>query len=113
MIALFLLFLLAGTLSADTTLPFNLAGDWRFMRGDNLAYAQPTFDDSAWTTRPLPRTLDPPLGFSWLRRRFTLPPQTPDTPLFIALGTFAEGYEIWCNGIRIGDTGGFSVRRSR
>jgi len=103
-----ILFLVASMLSAETMFRLNLAGDWRFMAGDNLAYAASGFDDSAWTTRSLPRQADPPMGYSWLRRRFVLPSNTLEGPLFITLGTLADGYEIWCNGVRIGDTGGFS-----
>jgi len=105
---LLLLLFAASSLPAETMFRLNLAGEWRFMAGDNLAYAQPSFDDSAWSTRPLPRRADPPVGYSWLRRRFVLPSDTPQGLLFITLGTLAEGYEIWCNGVRIGDTGGFA-----
>ncbi|HUA57312.1 MAG TPA: SpoIIE family protein phosphatase [Verrucomicrobiae bacterium] len=105
---LLLLLFAASSLPAETMFRLDMAGEWRFMAGDNLAYAQPSFDDSAWTTRSLPRRADPPVGYSWLRRRFVLPSDTPQGPLFVSLGTLAEGYEIWCNGVRIGDTGGFA-----
>jgi len=108
MIPRLILFLVASMLSAEMMFRLNLAGEWRFMAGDNLAYADPHFDDSAWTTRSLPRQVDPPMGYSWMRRRFVLPSQTPQGALFITLGTLADSYEIWCDGVRIGDTGGFS-----
>jgi len=108
MIPRLILFLVASMLPAETMFRLDLAGRWRFTAGDNLAYAEPGFDDSAWTARTLPRHIDPPMGYSWMRNSFVLPAQTPHGALFVTLGTLADSYEIWCNGVRIGDTGGFS-----
>ncbi len=99
--------LLACALSlsaADLSVWLDLSGNnWRFHEGDNPAYAQPGFDDSAWRQVPLPRKQDPPIGVSWLRNRFVLPATAnPQEPLAITLGTFAEIYEVFCNGVSIG-----------
>ena len=42
-----------------------LTGPWKFHTGDNMAWAQPGFDDSAWGTMdltPLPGSVDPNSG---------------------------------------------------
>jgi hypothetical protein len=44
-----------------------LNGPWKFRTGDNLAWAQPDFDDSSWATMdltPPPGSFDPILGSS-------------------------------------------------
>lgn len=77
--------------------------NWRFHEGDNPVYAQPSFDDSGWEKRILPRQQYPPIGVSWMRTRFVLPVDSnPQEPLALTLGTFAETYEVFSNGVRIG-----------
>lgn len=99
--------LLACALSlsaADLSVWVDLSGDnWRFHEGDNPAFAQPGFDDSGWQPAALPRKQVPPIGVSWFRTRFVLPQATnPREPLALTLGTFAEIYEVFYNGVSVG-----------
>ena len=91
------------------SLQVDVSKDWRAIRGDNPAYAETDFNDSGWAPLDFPRQEEPPEGHIWIRRRITPPPDIKAVPLFLTLGTFAEAYEIWCNGVKIGQTGPFNI----
>ncbi|GLH71698.1 hypothetical protein GETHLI_02000 [Geothrix limicola] len=68
--------LIAPSLSAQAVI--DLQRPWKFIPGDNAAYRQPDFDDSAWVSLKVDRVweeqgyekLD---GYAWYRVRFVLP----------------------------------------
>ncbi|MFI5937261.1 alpha/beta hydrolase-fold protein [Actinoplanes sp. NPDC051494] len=94
----------------------DLAGPgWRFRTGDDPAFADPGYDDSAWTAWTVPdnwgasdlSTYD---GFAWYRRTFTLPQRpagVPDAAVVAALGQLDDADQSFLNGTEIGRTGGF------
>jgi phosphoserine phosphatase RsbU/P len=105
---------------------FNLDGPWRFQVGDDpdgrLGWADPGFDDSAWTTVTLSRPLteqgfDSYTGYGWYRLR--LQPQQlsqfnrlPNNQL---LNLLVTGYSIgqfamYVNGVESGHTKGMTDR---
>ena len=113
---------LAGLwLLASATLAFgqnallvDLGGAWRWSGEDRPAFADPSFDDSAWRTFSLPMGEQLPFdGYSrvrsgWLRRRVHLPSGIDRDQLAVTLGVVADVYEVWANGQRIGQTGDFA-----
>ncbi len=95
----------------------DLAGaGWRFTRGDDPAYADPSFDDGAWTAWTVPDNwgaeadLSGYDGFAWYRRTFTLPERpagVTDSAVVAALGKIDDADQTFLNGTEIGRTGGF------
>jgi len=98
---------------------WDLAGTWRSHPGDDLAWADPAFDDSAWRTVPLPASweaqgyqgLD---GFVWYRREIPLSPGLRDLAregrLGLLLGPPIFGaIEVWAGGLRTGRTRGWDL----
>lgn len=75
---------------------------WRYHPGDDLAWAAPSFDDSAWplASSILPRAGEPPGGWpgiGWFRRRLELAPGMPVTA--VALRPMQAGAsEIYLDG---------------
>src|SRR5205807_7554483 len=66
---------------------------------------QPDVDDNRWTTVILPQRTPRNERIYWLRR--TVPAPAPTGQLQVTVGLVAESYEIYVNGLRIGDTGDF------
>jgi hypothetical protein len=111
-----------------------LEGDWKFQPGDSPwvngapLWAQPGFDDAHWDTldlTPKDRAKDLSLGTSgylpgWTRKgypkltgyawyRLRLLVNDPSEPLWIEMpGNFDDIYQIYANGIFVGQYGGFS-----
>jgi hypothetical protein len=107
-----LLFLLcAGGLAAQpieiqglgSAAPLN--GIWKQKLGDNPAWADPAFDDSAWAAISMPRPATPGArGITWHRIHLSLPESSD--PLFVMIGPLFPAYEIYANGRAIGRFGG-------
>jgi hypothetical protein len=91
------------------TLP--LDGPWQFHTGDDLAWANPSFDDSAWQ----PILTGTPweaqghhnyTGYAWYRRRLVLAPNTPShLNLALFLRSCDSACEIYWNGTLVGAIG--------
>lgn len=98
--------------AADTpppaTVSIDLEGTWKFVKGDNPAYAAPSFDDSAWSDIQVPGDGTPFAsydGFGWYRLDFTLPADAEGTNLVASLGFLDDVDEAFLNGVRIGGSG--------
>lgn len=104
----------ATTGSADFGVDLTGPG-WRFRTGDDLAWADPGFDDSGWESRTVPDNWGETAqssydGFAWYRRTFTLPERPADLTdagLIAALGFIDDADQTFLNGHEIGRTGGF------
>lgn len=82
----------AGTVS--------LADGWRVHRGDDPAFASPTYDDGKWTRTSLAadaQSLE--AGMRWYRLRVKLP--ATQEPLALLLSGPAGDFEVYANGTRI------------
>ncbi len=108
----------------------DLTGPWKFHTGDNMAWAQPNFDDSAWGTMdltPPPRSYDPELGtggfvpgwtargypgyagYAWYRLRVNI--QDGQTALALKMpDNFDDAYQVYVNGELVGQFGRFTAR---
>jgi len=88
-----------------------LDGPWRFHLGDDLAWAAPGFDDSAWKQL----TADRPwgaqgyarsTGYGWYRCSIALTPAPGMPPRFsLLLSNVDDAYEIYWNGMLLGGNG--------
>ena len=75
---------------------------WRSQPGDNLAWAQPGFDDSAWQPVELDDLGIAQPGWRWFRLHLHLHEDHPDLTLLVLGG---EGtYELYVNGARVPET---------
>jgi hypothetical protein len=91
------------------TLP--LDGPWQFQTGDDLAWASPAFDDSAWQ----PILTGSPweaqghhgyTGFAWYRRHIVFAPATPASlNIAVFLPACVSACEIYWNGALVGALG--------
>lgn len=127
------------TSSAPTTIPVRqitignsvavLDGQWKFHTGDNMQWAQPKYDDSAWATMDLtpPKgSYDPIIGssgfvpgwtargypgysgYAWYRLRVNI--QNSQTSLALKMPSdFDDIYQIYVNGRLIGQFGRFTA----
>ena len=106
-----------------------LTGPWKFHTGDNMAWAQPGFDDSAWSTMDLtlPAGLYDPIsgssgyvpgwtargykgtsGYAWYRLRVNL--QDGQTALALKMpDNFDDAYQVYLNGQLMGEFGRFTA----
>jgi hypothetical protein len=84
-----LLLALAGTSLAQ---PVSLAGPWKLQREDNLRWAQPGIDDSAWPVVNMPGRAMRSEGIYWLRRTVTAP--HCDGDCYLTVGLVADTYEV-------------------
>ncbi len=102
------LLLLASPLLAQ---PIDLQGPWRFHPTDSPEWASPDTDTSGWGSVMLPQRDPRPESVYWLRRSFPTPARTED--LAVAIGLVSARYEVYWNGVKIGDTGDIGSARSR
>jgi cephalosporin-C deacetylase-like acetyl esterase len=102
--------------------PINLANaGWKFQTGDDLTWASPTFDDSAWQPievgKPWESVATGYDGIGWYRRTIRL--QDKDIrkalrrsgSLILRLGRIDDADETYFNGVKIGATGRFPPDR--
>jgi len=111
-----------------------LTGPWRFHPGDNMAWAQPDFDDSSWSKMdltPPPGSYDPVsgiggfvpgwttkgfpklTGYAWYRMRVNVVSNSGSEvpPLAIRMPEDVDdAYQVYANGQYIGEFGRFSAK---
>ncbi|MFH5800841.1 alpha-L-fucosidase [Haladaptatus sp. CMAA 1911] len=91
----------------------NLAGEWRFHRGDNTDWKQSSIDESDWEVVTVPAnwedhsdyTENPAYG--WYRKSITIPSKWKGYDLHIPLGKIDDVDETFFNGVKIGQSGTF------
>jgi sialate O-acetylesterase len=97
-------------LPAGTVL--NLAGIWKFQKGDNLLWMQPSFNDSHWGEHKVPlkwseNDLGDYNGFGWYRTKFVASNHWDGDSFTLELGMIDDVDEVYLNGVRIGKTDPF------
>lgn len=90
----------------------DLRGHWRFEIGDDMAWAEPEFDDSQWETIFVPATWEDEGfpgydGYAWYRKHFQLSEENNGSAIFLHLGRIDDVDETYVNGHLIGYTGSF------
>ncbi|MFN3237509.1 MAG: hypothetical protein ACE37D_10660 [Pseudomonadales bacterium] len=83
-----------------------LNGSWKFHPGDDLAWAQPDFDDGNWQALPLPGTWEDAsdANSAWYRRTINIS-QFPRQDLGLQIGAIRNAYEVYVDGERLGAVG--------
>ncbi len=88
-----------------------LGGPWQFHEGDDLAWASPAYDDSAWQPIETGRTWEEQghrglTGFAWYRKRLVIPPgESTDFTLALYLPDVDSACEVYWNGVKVGSNG--------
>ena len=88
-----------------------VVGTWLFHEGDDLAWASPSFDDSAWQPIQAGRTWEEQghrgrTGFSWYRKRLMLsPPENAGWMLSLYMPNVDSACDVYWNGIKVGSYG--------
>ena len=93
----------------------NLDVSWKFIQGDNLAYASPGYNDAGWKTIPVDRIweasgYEPYDGYAWYRMKVIIPSALRDNAslkdsLRIYLGKINNFDQSFLNGSLIGING--------
>ena len=86
-----------------------ISGLWQFHTGDDLAWAQPGFDDHGWERIPADQPWGdvghPGLwGYAWYRREIALDPNSKQS-LALLLPPLDSTAEVYWNGVKIGSEG--------
>jgi signal transduction histidine kinase/CheY-like chemotaxis protein len=97
--------------------PQRLAFPWKFQPGDDLAWAAPSFEDSAWPWIEVPvpwgRQGFPGVAWGWYRTTIWLDESllaaAPELNLGIAVGRVETAYELYAGGFRLGGRGDLSA----
>ena len=88
-------------------------GTWKFKLGDDPAWKQPGFDDSAWQDVTLPThwsshtTGDIQNRFGSYRRRISIPLAMRGKSILILIGKVDDVDETFVNGVKVGGMGSF------
>ncbi len=82
---------------------------WQFYLGDDMAWAQPGFDDHTWEQLPADQPWGDAghpgyAGFAWYRRQIALDP-ADKTPLALLLPPLGSVAEVYWNGVKVGGIG--------
>jgi len=89
----------------DSFPPTPLDGNWKMQPGDDLRWADPAFDDSAWRTVPMPASVNTHTNWRWYRIRVQLPANGKRLAWLIGPFGAAFAYEAFAGGRRIGAFG--------
>lgn len=117
-----LLALLASTtlLASDLNIPsldepVSIAGAWHFQTGDNMAWADPEFNDRSWSSVMVPKNLnqqgfDNFSGMAWYRLSLKFDRDMPGMEgqldqLGVTLGKVHSAYELYAGGRLLGGMG--------
>lgn len=84
-------------------------------QGIKDGWYDPSFNTNTWGKMPVPKLWDGELasvdGIIWFRYNFTLPNGSEGKPAKLQLGTIDDNDETWINGVKVGETAGYSVNR--
>jgi beta-galactosidase len=106
--------------NADERLVLNFNPDWKFIKADPSGAAQPSFNDSSWTTVSTPHTFNDIdtfnhyspgnmlgetnqwSGRTWYRKTFTLPKSARGKEIYIEFEAVRQVAEVYLNGHLLG-----------
>ncbi len=88
----------------------DLRGTWKFEIGDNRSFADPAFDDRAWTEVFVPADWEnegfPGYdGYAWYRKTITIPSSAKEKQLYLSAGYVDDACAVYVNGTLIGEGG--------
>ncbi|MBC2592880.1 hypothetical protein H5P28_01275 [Ruficoccus amylovorans] len=78
---------------------------WKFTRGDNSSYADPSYNDESWRSVNAGTTIGGG-GWRWYRLAFEMPPELEGKDLVLSLGAISVTDRVYVNGDNVGSYGG-------
>jgi len=102
-----------GSIAMEISVMEPLGAQWRFSRGDDPAWAEPDFDDTAWSTVELPVSWEEHDDYTedyiygWYRQQVTIPAEWEGRPVRLLVGQIDDADKTFVNGELVGETGGF------
>ena len=90
-----------------------VTGQWRFQKGDDMAWKAADFNDNSWQNVTLPSTWERHSNYrdndvyGWFRRQIDIPAECQGKDFDLLLGSIDDVDEAFFNGQRIGGTGSF------
>ena len=83
---------------------------WVEHQGDDMEWAAPAFDDSAWKAETQTRAsiVDFVAGFRWYRTAVDVPPALQNSDLALGMGPLDDVYEVFVEGVSVGRFGQWS-----
>lgn len=109
----FLVFVCTGILSPqEYRAILRLEGQWKFQLGDNMKYANYSFNDSKWDEIKVPSAWEDQGyngydGYAWYRKHFTYKYDSKGRSLYLQLGNIDDVDMVYVNGKPVGYTGSF------
>lgn len=96
----------------------SLAGEWKILLSDDVKFARPDYDDSAWDSVIAPGSMmnytvkknGAITGILWLRKTIFIDRSVSKQDLGLILGKIGNADETYFNGKKIGGTGSFPPR---
>jgi beta-galactosidase/beta-glucuronidase len=90
----------------------SLDGYWKFTVGDDIAWANPAYDDSNWDHLTVPGRWEDQgyndyNGFAWYRKRFNPGILPANMPIILVLGRIDDADVVYLNGKVLGKSGDF------
>lgn len=87
----------------------NLAGPWKFSRGDSVAWKEKNCPDENWQTVELPcekeiKNRENPVGIAWYRKKIKIHSSLAQEQLILILGKIRDHHSVYFNGKVIGKT---------
>jgi hypothetical protein len=88
----------------------DLRGEWRFEIGDDMKWADPSYNDAGWVKIRVPSHWEEQGfpgydGFAWYRKTVNLPQEFQQKQLYLDLGNVDDVDEVYVNGFFIGFRG--------
>jgi sialate O-acetylesterase len=90
----------------------NLKGWWKFSIGDDMNWADPSYDDDDWEDIRVPSYWEEEgfynyNGYAWYRKHFKFPEDFKGSTIYLYLGTIDDVDQVYVNGKLIGLSGSF------
>jgi sialate O-acetylesterase len=90
----------------------DLAGEWKFKKGDDPDYKNTNFDDGNWSEIFVPGTWEEQGygqvdGYGWYRRTFFIPEHLEGKWIVITIGSIDDADQTFLNGQLVGSIGEF------
>ena len=111
-VALLILFSCSRGNAEDLRKIVSLSGQWKFSIGDDMKWAEPSYNDSDWDQISVPgrwedQGYDDYNGYAWYRRSFRMNSYDPGKQVYLVIGRIDDVDEVFINGKSVGKSGKF------
>lgn len=102
-----------GNQTQDVAVMRDIAGEWHFQRGDDMAWTETGVDTADWEAVELPASWEQTSDYTedrvygWYRETITVPADWQGRPIKLLLGQIDDVDMTYFNGEKIGQTGTF------